>query len=596
MGDWRQILLWGFVGFIASLFLTLIVRETAKYFGLVVTPRNDRWHKKPTATYGGIAIFLTVILTSVLFIELNSESVVILVGSAWLFLVGLVDDTFNIKPYQKLLGQIFGALFIVGNGLVLNWSDYFLVNSAITFFWIIGITNAINLLDNMDGLATGVAAIASIVIAISLADVGQISEVILISIFIGALLGFLAFNFNPASVFMGDCGSMFIGFFLACSVLLSQSAGRFRSVASVIAVPVLTLFVPIFDTTFVTILRKLSGRRISQGGRDHTSHRLVALGLSEKKAVLMLYGLAVAAGALALMVRQMSFFQSIAWICFFVILLVFIGVYLAEVRVYEENKEKLESAAFSFLIDISYKRRIFEIFLDVLLISLAYYFSFVIIFGSIDENDEKWEFFLATLPLLIFLKLLSFLVSRIYQGIWRYTTVRDSIKFVKAVLLGSALSVVAVFFLYEGVEFIRSVFILDAILLFIALTASRLSFRVFRQLLPYHQGACRVLLYGAGDGGEMILREIYNNPNLNYCPVGFIDDDPLKQGKTIHGLKVFGTNGLLREVCKEYQVHEILISCRNIKQESLKRVKSFCRDENIALKRAELKIEDVGFE
>ncbi|MCS6874538.1 MAG: hypothetical protein N2Z23_07310 [Pyrinomonadaceae bacterium] len=595
---WLHAITWSIIGLVVSALLTFSVCQVARRFGFVVSPRSDRWHKKPTATFGGVAIFLTVTLLSFSFLELNSDSMVILIGSTWLFLVGLIDDIFNIKPYQKLLGQIFGALLIIGNGLVLNWTDSIFVNSAITFFWIIGITNAVNLLDNMDGLAAGISAIASVVILFTLVDVGQLSEITLISIFIGALLGFLIFNFNPASIFMGDCGSMFIGFFLACSILVSQNAGRFRSILSVLAVPVLTLFVPVFDTTFVTLLRKLKGRSISQGGRDHTSHRLVALGLSEKKAVLLLYGLAVTAGGLALAVLEMDIFQSIALISLFMIVLVFLGVYLAKVKVYEEDEKEIDNALFTFLIDISYKRRIFEIFLDFVLICLVYYASFTTVFGSIEEDEQKWNFFVNTLPLVIFLKLVAFLIFGIYRGIWRYTTVKDSVKFAKAVLMGSVLSVVAIFFLYENAVFTRSVFVLDAILLFIAVTASRLSFRVFRQLLPYPivKDARKVLIYGAGDAGEMVLREIYNNPDLNYLPVGFIDDDETKQGKTIHGLKVFGTNGLLSKVCKENQVQEILISCRKIKPENLQRVKKFCKSENIALKKAELKIENIGFE
>src|SRR5439155_15014428 len=132
---------------------------------------------------------------------------------------------------------------------------------------------------------------------------------------------FLVFNFNPASIFMGDCGSMFIGFLLSGSVLLNQVGGRTRGVFAILAVPVLILFVPIFDTTFVTVLRKLWGRKASQGGRDHTSHRLVALGLSERTAVLMLYAFAVVAGLLALLVSRIAVTQSLALIAFFSIVL-----------------------------------------------------------------------------------------------------------------------------------------------------------------------------------------------------------------------------------------------------------------------------------
>src|SRR5499427_6189328 len=160
----------------------------------------------------------------------------------------------------------------------------------------------------------------------------------MVAVFAAALLGFLIYNSNPASIFMGDSGSMFIGFFLASTALVNVSGGRSRSFVPVLAVPILVLFIPIFDTTFVTVLRKLSGRATSQGGRDHTSHRLVALGMSERKAVWMLYGFAVLSGLLAVLVRQTKIDVALAAIAGFTILLTLLGVYLAGVKVYDESE------------------------------------------------------------------------------------------------------------------------------------------------------------------------------------------------------------------------------------------------------------------
>jgi UDP-GlcNAc:undecaprenyl-phosphate GlcNAc-1-phosphate transferase len=203
-----------------------------------------------------------------------------------------------------------------------------------------------------------------------------------------------------------------------------------------------------------------------------------------------------------------------------------------------------------------------------------------------------------TLPAIIIIKLLAFLLTGIYRGIWRYTTLSDSITFAKAVTTGSVLCIIFLFFFSDSQENLRAVIILDAILLFIALVASRLSFRLIRQILPHQSKSnCRkVLIYGAGDGGEMILREIYNNPQLNYLPVGFIDDDPTKQGKTINGLKIFGSNGILSQVCKESNIQEIIISCKQLNPENLLRLKKFCKETGITLKKAELKIETIESE
>jgi UDP-GlcNAc:undecaprenyl-phosphate GlcNAc-1-phosphate transferase len=423
---------------------------------------------------------------------------------------------------------------------------------------------------------------------------------VLTSIFIGTLIGFLLFNFNPASIFMGDCGSMFIGFFLASSVMLGQSGGRSRNILTIIAVPVLILFVPIFDTTFVTVLRKLWGRKASEGGRDHTSHRLVALGLSERSAVLMIYSFAAAAGALALVVGRLETTQSFALISIFTILLSLIGVFLSKVKVYDERQADLanqNNAVFAFLIDISYKRRIFEVVLDVLLITLSYYGAYVLVTGSLD-NQTNWELFRNSLPLLIVLKLFAFLAAGIYRGIWRYTSVSDLVTFAKGVIAGSMLSVLAILLLYRFQNFSRAVFVLDGFLLLFAVVGSRIAFRVFREILPFpfSTEGRRVLIYGAGDGGEMVLRELRNNSEWQYQPVGFIDDDPMKKGKIINGLQVFDANGTLADLCREKEISEILVASRKIPRDRLNDMRELCRDANISLMRAQIKIESLDFD
>lgn len=588
------------LSFVLAAAATYAVREAAHAFGFVAKPKSDRWHKRPTAMLGGVAIFLATVLIYSLFVPKTSKSLIVLAGSSILFVVGLIDDVLQVKPYQKLIGQFIGVAIVIGFGLVLPWTDSEIVNIAITVFWLIGITNAVNLLDNMDGLSAGIAAIAAVSLALGFGASGQTNELIFLAAFIGALIGFLIFNFNPASIFMGDSGSMFVGFLLAGSVLMTEAGGRSRGIVSILAVPALILFVPIFDTTFVTVLRKIWGRKASQGGRDHTSHRLVALGLSERNAVLLLYGLAIVAGLISLLVRELEPIQSVALIALFTLILTLAGVYLAKVKVYEEQQEELalqNHAAFGFLLNLSHKRRIFEVVLDAVLISLAYYAAYVLIFGAF-ENTENWVLFIKSLPILLGLKLSAFLVVGVYRGIWRYTGVGDLVTFVKGVLLGSVLSVLALLLLYRFDNFSRAVFILDGLLLLTALAGSRMAFRFLRQLLPTVASGNerKILIYGAGDGGEMVLRELKNNPEWQYQPVGFVDDDPLKKGKVIHGLKVFGGNGSLEQICRENDVREILLSVRNVSPERLWEVKSICQKNEISLKRALLKIEAIDFE
>ncbi len=578
-----------------SVICTFAVRAFAVRGGYVAKPKSDRWHKRPTAMLGGVAIFAATTAIYFLLVPVTHESLVVIGGSAFLFLVGLIDDLVSIRPYQKLIGQLIGAGILVLSGLKLPLTGFEIIDIWITVFWVIGITNAINLLDNMDGLAAGISAIAAFSLAVNFAANGLTNELLLTSAFIGALVGFLVFNFNPASIFMGDCGSMFVGFLLSGSVLLNQVGGRSRGIVAILAVPVLILFVPIFDTTFVTVLRKLWGRKASQGGRDHTSHRLVALGLTERTAVLMLYGFAVVAGTLALLVGQIGPVKSFGLIGFFTLALVIVGVYLSKVRVYEggeDEQAKQENAVFAFLVNVSYKRRVFEVFLDAFLITLSYYSAWALLYRSF-EDSSSWTLFLRTLPLLILIKLGSFLAVGVYRGLWRYTSIADFITFTKGVLLGSALSVLAVLLIYRFQGFSRTVFILDGLLLLLAIVGSRMAFRVIRQILPLpiSGDGRKVLIYGAGDGGEMVLRELNNNPEWNYLPVGFVDDDPLKKDKVINGLRVFDGNGTLEDICREREIAEILISVRKMTPEKLKNIREICRDANVTLKRAQIKIE-----
>ena len=204
---------------------------------------------------------------------------------------------------------------------------------------------------------------------------------------------------------------------------------------------------------------------------------------------------------------------------------------------------------------------------------------------------------LKTLPLLILIKLASFLAVGVYRGLWRYTSVGDMITIAKGVFLGSVLSVFAVLLIYRFDGFSRTVFFLDGILLLLAVAGSRMAFRVIRQMLPLpvSSDGRKVLIYGAGDGGEMVLRELNNNPEWNLQCAGFIDDDPLKTDKVIHGLKVFAANEQILEICREKDIAEILISARNLRIEQLKNLREICRENNIVLKRAQMKIEPIEF-
>jgi UDP-GlcNAc:undecaprenyl-phosphate GlcNAc-1-phosphate transferase len=192
-------------------------------------------------------------------------------------------------------------------------------------------------------------------------------------------------------------------------------------------------------------------------------------------------------------------------------------------------------------------------------------------------------------------RLAAFLLFGVYRGIWRYTSIDDLMAFAKAVAAGSVVSLVIVLFKFRFQGFSRAIFVIDALVMLMLLAGSRVAFRFFRQVLPAANGekSQRVLIYGAGDAGELLLRELLNNRELSYAPVGFIDDDPKKQGKVIHGFRVFGGNGMLGKIVSDQQIEHLLISTPRISEERLAEITRECEARNIELKRMSIRIESI---
>jgi UDP-GlcNAc:undecaprenyl-phosphate GlcNAc-1-phosphate transferase len=526
---------------------------------------------------GGIAIYLAFIIGCLIFAPDLSRAYPMLIAATLLFGVGIIDDLKQLKPYVKLVMQVVAASIVVFSGLRLPglyWTSWEPGVNFLTIFWLVAITNAINLLDNMDGLAGGISLIACAFLAITFFVNGQTEEAALPLILAGAVAGFLRFNFNPATIFMGDCGSMFLGFALSGIALLSDIQ-RTRNLVSVLATPVLILTIPILDTMVVAVTRKLSGRPVSQGGRDHTSHRLVALGMSERRATLSLYTLAALSGALALAVREMAIWGALALVTLFALSALFIGLYLGKVGVYAEGRNPNPEAAVATLVDpfgnFSHRRRIFEILLDSALVALAYYSAYLLRFDG-DLPRQQIPIFIRTLPLLVAVQILSFLIGGVYKGIWRYAGVYELARLAVAVFAGSAVSGLAVLLFYNFQGPSRAVFILNGMMLLFFAGASRISFRLIAALIAGQRqpapDARPVLIYGAGAGGEILVRELLNNPGYRYQPVGFIDDDVQKTGMLLRGYRIF-SSGRLPELINSHGVSEVLVSSLKVPESKL---------------------------
>ncbi len=322
------------IAFVASLALTSIVKKVMLKLGVVSVPKEERWHREVVALLGGIAIFIGFVLAVLLRVELEREVVVVLLGGGVVFALGLFDDLFGTHPRVKFAVQILVAFAVAYFGVSAKILPYNWMNISLTVFWIVGMTNALNLLDNMDGLSSGVTTIAALaILALALFE-GHPDVTFLCLALAGSCLGFLKYNFKPAKIFMGDCGSLFLGYMLATLAILGGWQHNSPLTSSFLS-PLLILGVPIFDTTLVTILRFVHRRMPWQGGKDHSSHRLVhILRGSEKGAVLILYGVGVLAGGLGLIVARSSSLVAILITTVFVLGMGIFGVRLAKVECY----------------------------------------------------------------------------------------------------------------------------------------------------------------------------------------------------------------------------------------------------------------------
>jgi UDP-GlcNAc:undecaprenyl-phosphate GlcNAc-1-phosphate transferase len=358
------------------------------------------------------------------------------------------------------------------------------------------------------------------------------------------------------------------------------------------------LLVPIFDTTLVTFIRLLSGRKASAGGRDHASHRLVLMGFSEKRAVLSLYGIGFIAGLAALFVSRSDTLTSPAVIIPVVIAILLMGVYLAQLRVYPEKEFSLlrDQPYTPILIELTYKRQILQVLLDLGLVAFSYYLSYRLRFTS-DVFPYYFKVFLNSLPTVIACKFMAFFAVGIYRGFWGSMGSSDIFNFIKASSLGTILSVAVISFIYRFVDFSKGIFVIDWLLTSAFLLGTRGSFRFFIDTIKQKALAGeKALIYGAGRGGELLLRELLNNKKLNVKPVGFIDDDSLKAGKRLQGYPILGGFKDLEELVKKYEVGSLLISFSHNDPEQLQILKRFCKQNNLYLKQFSINVGDIDLE
>ena len=318
---WVRILLAIAIAFAISFAATPVVKSFATKMGAIDVPDGKRRvHDHPIPRMGGLAIFLGFLLSVVLFADITRQVRGVLLGAVLIVACGAIDDVVNLRAWIKLLVQIAAAVIAVAHGVVIEFfsnpnifSPYELLNLGwlaipVTVLWIVGITNSVNLIDGLDGLAVGVSTIASTTMFVVALLVSEGNVALLLAALMGACIGFMPYNLNPAKIFMGDTGALLLGYVLSTVSVV----GMFKTYALVtFVVPVLALFLPLFDTVCAFFRRLLRGQSPMHPDRGHLHHRLIDMGLSQKQAVAILYSLSAILGLCAVVLATTGTVRTI---------------------------------------------------------------------------------------------------------------------------------------------------------------------------------------------------------------------------------------------------------------------------------------------
>ena len=569
---------------------TPVVRYIAMQSGCYAMPIRNRWHRKPIPLLGGFAI-IAGFVAGLSMVDDWSPLAPLALCSGLMALLGAFDDFWTVRPSMKLIVQ----MLVAGLLLVLvsppSITGFVVVDQLLAFTWIVGITNAFNLLDNMDGLSAGVATIAGAgYLGLLLSGDGG-ALTVPIAGFVGAAAGFLVYNFPPASIFMGDSGSYFLGSFLAGIGLVIAPSMSSRPVRAAF-VPMLILLVPIFDTAFVTYTRRRAGRSAMVGGRDHTSHRLVALGVTERTAVPTIYALAAAGALLAIGVGHLSLGTTLAVVFLYVMVVLAIGIVLGDTAESEPGGDAgpIHSTLIS---EVAYRRRVYEILADTGLLAVAYYAAFRLRFQGPDF-DTFFPPFARSLPIVIGAQVAGLYFAGKYRQVWRSVSAAELGTLIRGLALGITGSVLFVLIVFRFERFSRGVFVIDALVAWFLLVGARaVTSGIDDYLRRARVRGARVVVYGAGHGGTLLVRELLQNRDAGFVPVGFIDDDPQKWRLHVEGIPVLGGSDRLADIVARHKVEQILVSIKDIEATRLATLLDQCNTLGVSLRRMRFSIDEV---
>lgn len=606
---------------LASLVITPSVMKLAKLLGAIDYPNERKIHSHPIPRLGGFAIYTSFVISLYIFshinpisTNLNSNTIFMLIGSVTFVLVlGIWDDIKELKPGKKFIGQCIAATIIYLAGFRISTITSFsgemiylgLLDYPITLVWIVGITNAFNLIDGLDGLASGVAAIAGITIfSISIIK-GDIPSAILVLAFTGAIIGFIRYNFYNAKIFLGDSGSLVLGFSLAIFSMISKTKS---STAFSVLFPILVLGLPIMDTMLSMLRRfvrsislterspsnKTDLKSIFYPDKNHIHHKLLSFGFSKGKAVIVLYIISVMFSAVAFTITIVNTLVAIP-ILVGIAVAIFVGITqlgYKEIALLRNGallpifeRPLVKNSTFHFLLDF------FAVFLSFF---LATYFSTLNANSTYFINSESQYINYITVVLV---QLLVFSIGGLYKITLKQLAFGDILKILKLIVISIFASWFFLSLIYQSpFHFPLTMYIFDFYFLVTFVLGGRISFVMLHYLAEKNNssGDINVLIYGLPyPNGIYILDSILKAQNSGYRPVGILDDDPYFEGKHINGYKIVGNHWNLHHVLNTIDVKEIFVFVDNVYEEALNRVIKIASNYNIPVKKISFNLVNI---
>ncbi len=598
------------------LVLTPIARWLALRTGAVDVPGERRIHRQSTARFGGLAIFASMILGVLLaaaidpfiagaLLPRSREGLVLIAGVGGILIIGLVDDRWGLGPVVKLVLEIAIAAAIAACGYrveSVGGVRLGLMAVPVTVVWLVAVTNAFNMIDGLDGLAAGVGAMVTATLFLLSFYLGNVGAALILALLGGTLLGFLPYNFFPARIFLGDSGSLFVGFVLALTAVVTSNK---LSTFVAVLVPVLALGLPIAElivTTHRRVLRVLMVRSTAEGERyrlhmlgrpslftadqDHMHHRLLSRGLTHRSAVLILYGgcLSLCAGAFGLVVLRAP---GQAFLTSAVAVASLVGISRLGYKEFRPLRNGLLLPVFD---SVAFTRRLVQALLDLGFIVIAFVAAYLIEHQGALTPATRGELS-AYMPLVAMVQIASFGATHLYRRPYHFEAVADLLATFKALAVAVIVNTgaMAVTAHLWGVHFpgLRLI-IIDAYLLATMVLGARVAYRVLDHLFKSeHPRGSRVLIHGTGSGGALAFTEIKSNPSLHMTVVGFVDEDRDDWTRTWHGVPIYKP-GHLESLIADKKFDGLVLSNARLEGDQLQEMIKRCALAGLPVRRFQI--------